>query len=133
MPVHHPRMLGRHRACNYNRQDTVLAQLSYHLHTAHINASVSRVGTTLVYHRCPPLSCNRTIGPQRWFNAGAMLLVCIMNKTLAQHWVNAYNSFHLYINIPFFGLTSRIDPSCQTDAVLITANKLKRDDSRALF
>ena len=73
------------------------------------------------------------IGPQPWLNAGPTLLVCIMNETLAQHWVNAYNSFHLYINIPFFRLTSRINPSCQTDAVLITPIKLKRDDSRAWF
>ena len=48
MPVHHLRMLGRHRA-NYNKQDIVLARLLYHLNTAHINASVSRVGTTLVH------------------------------------------------------------------------------------
>ena len=73
------------------------------------------------------------IGPQRWFNAGPALLVRIMNKTLAQHWVNAYNSFHLYINMLFFSLTSQINPSCQTDTVLITANKSKRDDSRAWF
>ena len=46
MPVHHLRMLDRHRA-NYNKQDTVLAQLLYHLNTAHINALVSRVGTTI--------------------------------------------------------------------------------------
>ena len=38
MPVHHLRMLDRHRS-NYNKQDTVLAQLLYHLNTAHINAS----------------------------------------------------------------------------------------------
>ena len=51
MPLHHLRVLGQHRA-NYNKQDTVLAQLLYHLNTAHINASVSRVGTTvtLVHH-----------------------------------------------------------------------------------
>ena len=73
------------------------------------------------------------IGPQRWFNAGPTLLVRIMNKTMAQHWVNVYNSFHLYINMLFFSLTSRINQSCQTDAVLITANKSKRDDSRAWF
>ena len=36
MPVHHLRMLGRHRA-NYKRQDID-------------NASVSRAGTTLVHH-----------------------------------------------------------------------------------
>ena len=48
MPVHHLRMLGRHHA--YNKQDTVFAQLLYHLNTAHINALVSRVGTTLVHH-----------------------------------------------------------------------------------
>ena len=48
MPVHHLRMLGRHRA-SYNKQDIVLARLLYHLNTAHINASVSRVGTTLVH------------------------------------------------------------------------------------
>ena len=36
----------------------------------------------------------------------------------------------IYINRLFFWLTSQINPSCQTDAVLITANKLKRDDSR---
>ena len=47
MPVHHLRMLDQHRA-NYNKQDTVLAQLLYHLNTVHIIASVSRVGTTLV-------------------------------------------------------------------------------------
>ena len=73
------------------------------------------------------------IGPQRWFNAGPTLFVRIMNRTLAQHWVNAYNSFHLYINMLFFSLTSRINQSCQTDAVLITVNKSKRDDSRAWF
>ena len=56
-----------------------------------------------------------------------------VNKMLAQHWVDAYNSFHLDINMPLFRLTSRINPSCQTDAVLITENKLKRDDSRAWF
>ena len=152
MPVHHLRMLDRHRA-NYEKQDTVLAQL---LNTAHINASVSRVGTTLVHHlkmlaqrrtndcaKDPlcylyfdrwPIITDRSvlqIGPQRWFNAGPTLLVRIMNKTLAQHWVNAYNLFHLYINMLFFRLTSRINPSCQTDAVLITANKSKRDNSRA--
>ena len=157
MPVHHLRMLDRHRA-NYNKQDTVLAQLLYHLNTAHINASVSRVGTTLVHHlhmlaqrrsnycaKDPlcylyfdpsPIITDRSvlqIGPQRWFNAGPTLLLRIMNKTLAQHWVNAYNSFHLYINMLFFSLTSRINQSCQTDAVLITANKSKRDDSRAWF
>ena len=49
MPVHHLRMLDRHRA-HYNKQDTALAQLLYHLNTAHINASVSRVGTPLVYY-----------------------------------------------------------------------------------
>ena len=157
MLVHHLRMLDRHRA-NYNKQDTVLAQLLYHLNTAHINASVSRVGTTLVHH-LQMLAQRRTndcakdplcylyfdpssiitdgsvlqIGPQRWSNAGPTLLVLIMNKMLAQHWVNAYNSFHLYISMLFFSLTSRINPSCQTDAVLITANKSKRDDSRAWF
>ena len=124
MPVHHLRMLDRHRT-NYNKQDTVLAQLLYHLNTAHINASVSRVGTTLVHH-LQMLAQHRTndcagdhpshyyatctlthlqtitdrpcpaIGPQCWFNARPTLLVRIMNKTLAQHWVNAYNSFHLY-------------------------------------
>ena len=155
MPVHHLGMLERHHA-NYNKQDTVLAQLLYHLNTAHINALVSCVGTTLVHH-LRMLAQHRTndcakdplcylyfdpsptitdrsvlqIGPQRWFNAGPTLLVRIINKTLAQHWVNAYNSFHLYINMLFFRLTSQINPSCQTDAVLITANKLKRDDSCA--
>ena len=49
MLVHHLRMLDRHRA-NYNKQDTVLAQLLYHLNTVHINASASGVGTTLVHH-----------------------------------------------------------------------------------
>ena len=49
MPVHHLRMLDQHRA-NYNTQDTVLAQLLYHLNTAYINASVSGVGTTVVHH-----------------------------------------------------------------------------------
>ena len=155
MPVHHHRMLDRHRA-NYNKQDTVLAKLLYHLNTAHTNASVARVGTTLVHHLQMPAQrrtndCAKDppcylyfdpsptitdrsvlqIGPQRWFTAGPTLLVRIMNKTLAQHWVNAYNSFHLYINMLFFRLTSRINPSCQTDAVLITANKLKHNDSRA--
>ena len=48
MPVHHLRMLDRHRA-NYTKQDTVLARLLNHLNTAHINASVSRIGTTLVH------------------------------------------------------------------------------------
>ena len=43
IPVHHLRMLGLHRA-NYNKQDTVLAQLLFHLNTAHISALVSRVG-----------------------------------------------------------------------------------------
>ena len=33
MPVH-PQVLGRHQA-NHNMQDTVLAQLLYHLNTAH--------------------------------------------------------------------------------------------------
>ena len=147
MPVYHLRMLDRHRA-NYNKQDTVLAQLLYHLNTVHINASVSRVGTTLVHH-LQMLAQRRTndcakdslchlyfdpsltitdrsvqqIGPQRWFNAGLTLLVRIMNNTLAQHWVNDYNSFYSYINMVFFRLTARINPSCQTDAVLITANK----------
>ena len=126
-------MLDRHRA-NYNKQDTVLAQLLYQLNTAHINASMSRVSTTLVHHlqmlaqrrtndcaedHHSPLLCYLTctlthlqaitdrpcpaIGPQRWFNAGSTILVRIMNKTLAQHWVNAYNSFRLYINMPFSG------------------------------
>ena len=130
MPVHHLRMLDRHHA-NYIKQDTVLAQLLYHLNTAHINASVSRVGTTLIHHlqmlaqrhtndcakaryatctltRLQQLlttpSCNRTTG---WFNAGPTLLARFKNKTLAQHWVNAYNSFHLYINMLFFQLSSR--------------------------
>ena len=123
MLVHHLRMLGRHRA-NYNKQDTVLAQLLYHLNTAHINASVFRVGTTLVHHLqmltqrrtndCAEdhpsryyATCTLThlqtitdrpwpaIGTQCWLNAGPTLLVCIINKTLAQHWVNAYNSFHI--------------------------------------
>ena len=107
-------------------------------------------GTTLVHH-LQMLAQRRTndcakdplcylyfdpspiIGPQRWFNAGPTLSFRIMNKTLAQDWVNAYNSFHLYINMLFFSLTSRINPSYQTDAVLITANKSKRDDSRAWF
>ena len=55
MHVHHLGMLDWHRA-NYNKQDTVLAQLLYHLNTAHINASVSRVGTTLGHQisRCWP-------------------------------------------------------------------------------
>ena len=163
MLVHHLRILDRHRS-NYNKQDTVLAQLVYNLNTARNNASVSRIGTTLVHHlhgpashprlcgrppfpllcnlyfdpspnnHWPPLSCNRTtVLVQRRANAGPTLLVRIMNKTLAQYWVIAYNSFHLYINMPFFRLTSRINLSCQTDAVLITANKLKRDDSRAWF
>ena len=130
MPVHHLMMLDWHRA-NYKKQDTVLAQLLYHLNTAHINASVSHVGTTLVHH-LQMLAQRRTndcaedhpsryatctlihlqtftdhpcpaIGPQRRFKAGQTLLVRIMNKTLAQHWVNAYNSFHLYINMPFSG------------------------------
>ena len=147
MPVHHLRMLDWHRT-NYNKQDTVLAKLLYHLNTAHIKASVSRVGTTLIHHlqmlaqrrtndcaKDPlcylyfdrsPIITDRSVlhrGPQRWFNAGPTLLFRIMNKTLAQHWVNAYSSFHLYISMLFFSLTSRIIPSCQTDAVLITANK----------
>ena len=154
-------MQGRHRA-NYDKQDTVLAQLLYHLNTAHINDSVYRVGTMLVHHLrmlaqrrtndCAEdhpssyyATCTLThlqtitdrpcpaIGPQRWLNAGSTLLVCIRNKTLAQHWVKAYNSFHLYINIHFFRLTSWNDLSSQTDAVLNTAKKLKRDDSRAWF
>ena len=145
MSVHHLRMLDRHRV-NYNKQDTVLARLLYHLNTAHINASVSRACTTLWPSVAPTIvrktryaTCTLThlqqsltprpaIGPQRWFNAGPRLLVRIINKTLAQHWVNAYNWFHLYINMLFFRLTSRINPSCQTDVVLITADKLKRDD-----
>ena len=49
MQVHHLRMLGRHRT-NYNMQDTVLAQLMYHLNAAHTNAVVSHAGTTLVHH-----------------------------------------------------------------------------------
>ena len=131
MTVHHLRMLGQHRA-NYNKQDTVLAQLLYHLNTAHINASVSRVGTTvtLVPHlqmlaqrrtndcaedhpSCYYATCTLTylqtitdrpcpaIGPHHWFNAGPTLLVCIMHKTLAQHWVNASNRF-IYIKIYLF-------------------------------
>ena len=101
MPVHHFGMLDRHRA-NYNKQDTVLAQLLYHLNTAHINASVSRVITTLV-HLLKMLAQRRTndcvedhpsryyatctlthlqtitdcpcpaIWPQRWFHAGPTL------------------------------------------------------------
>ena len=50
MPVHHLRMLAWHRA-NYNKQDTVLAQLLYHLNTAHVNASVSCFGIALAHHR----------------------------------------------------------------------------------
>ena len=38
MPVHHLRMLDQHRA-NYNKQDTVLAQLLYHPDTAHSQCS----------------------------------------------------------------------------------------------
>ena len=49
MPAHHLKLLGRHRA-NYNMQETVLAQLLYHVDTAHTNVVVSRVGTTLVHH-----------------------------------------------------------------------------------
>ena len=44
-----PVQLGQHRT-NYNMQDTVLAQLLYHLNTAHTNVAVSRVGTALVHH-----------------------------------------------------------------------------------
>ena len=47
------------------------------------------------------LTARPAIGPQRWFNAGLTLLARIINKTLAQHWVNAYNSFHLYIKMLF--------------------------------
>ena len=112
MPVHHLGMLDRHRP-NYNNQDTVLAQLFHHLNTTHINASFSCVATTLVHHLqmlgqrrtsdCAEnhpsryyAACTLThlqtitdhpcpaIGPQRWFKAGATLLVRIMNKTLAQ-------------------------------------------------
>ena len=36
-------------------------------------------------------------GTRRWLNAGATLLVRIRNKTLAQHWVNAYNTSFNYI------------------------------------
>ena len=106
-------------------------QLQQARHSVHINASVSLVGTTLVHHLqmlaqrrtndCAEdhssryyVTCTLThlqtitnrpcpaIGPQRWLNVGPLLLVCIMNKTLAQHRINAYNSFHLYINILFF-------------------------------
>ena len=64
------------------------------------------------------------IGPQRWFNAGPTLLVRIMNKTLTQHWVNAYNSFHLYINMLFFRLTSHINPAVkQTPSWLQQTNQ----------
>ena len=38
MPVHHLKMLGRHRA-NYNMQGTVLTQSVYHLNTAHTNVT----------------------------------------------------------------------------------------------
>ena len=150
MPVHHLRMLDRHRA-SYNKQDTVLAQLLYHLNTAHIMlrcpvlvqrwSTISRswpsVAPTIVrktrYATCTLTRLQQLLTGPSCNNVGPTLLVRIINKTLAQHWVNAYNSFHLYINMLFFRLTSRINPSCQTDAVLITANKLKRDDSRAWF
>ena len=49
MPVHHLKMPGPHRA-NYNKQDTVLAQLLYHLNTAHTNVVVSHIGTTPGHH-----------------------------------------------------------------------------------
>ena len=44
MLIHHFRMLGQHLTNYYNMQDTVLAQLLYHLNTAHTNVVVSRVG-----------------------------------------------------------------------------------------
>ena len=49
LPVHHLRMIGRHRA-NYNMKDTVLAQLLYHLNIAHTYVVVSHIGTTPVHH-----------------------------------------------------------------------------------
>ena len=49
MPVHHIRMLGRHRA-NYNMQDTVLAQLLYNLNTVHTYVVVSHIGWIPVHH-----------------------------------------------------------------------------------
>ena len=154
MPVHHLRMLDLHRA-NYNKQDSVgpiIVPSEYSPHQCFSvpcwynagppspdagPASTNDCAKDLLcylYFDPSPIITDRSVlqtGPQRWFNAGPTLLVRIMNKTSAQHWVNAYNSIHLYINMLFFRLTSRINPSCQTDAVLITANKSKRDDSRA--
>ena len=151
MPVHHLRMLDRHCA-SYNKQDSVgpiIVPSEYSPHqcfgvpcwynagppspdagaashqTRYATCTLTRLQQLLTVP-----SCNRTTALVQW---GSTLLVRIINKTLAQHWVNAYNSFHLYINMLFFQLTSQINPSCQTDAVLITANKLKRDDSRAWF
>ena len=119
MPVHHLKMLGRHGA-NY---------LLYHLNTAHTNVAVSRsvqrwstisrcwssVAPTIVQktHTIPaimppvpqPTSTAITdslcfaIGTRCWLNAGSTLLVRLGNKALAQNWVNAYNSFFIYIYI----------------------------------
>ena len=94
---HHLKMLSQHRA-NYNKQDTVLAQLLYHLNTAHTNVVVSRDETrTLVHHLQMLNNLCLAIRTNHWLNTGSMLLVCLRNNTLAQHWVNAYNSSLIYI------------------------------------
>ena len=119
MLVHHLGMLGRHHT-NYNMQDIVLFQLSYHLNTAHTYDVVSFVGMTLVHH-LQMLARRRTnycagdtispifmlpvsdplqqrsfhcfclaIGTRCWLNTGSMLLIHLRNKALAQHRVNAH-------------------------------------------
>ena len=101
MPVHHLRMLDRHRV-NYNKQDTVLAQLLYHLNTAHNNASVSRVGTTLIHHlqmlaQCRTNDCAKDQLCHLYFDPSPIITDRSVLQIGPQRWVNAYNSFHLYI------------------------------------
>ena len=99
MTVHHLRMLDRHRA-NYNKQDIVLAQLLYHLNTAHINALVSRVSTTLVHH-LQMLAQRRTndCGKTRYATCNLTHLQqslnspsCNSTTALVQCWANAISS-----------------------------------------
>ena len=138
MPDHHLRMLDRHRS-NYNKQAqcwpnycTIWIQPTSMLWCPLLVQRWSTISrcwpsfaptivrkTRYMQPVLWPISNNHwplrpAIGPQRWFNAGPTLLVCIMNKTLAQHWVNAYNLFHIYINMLFFRLTSRASKGKQS-------------------
>ena len=131
----------------YSMQDTVLAQSLYHLNTAPTYVVVSHVGTTLVHHfqilarrrtnDCagnnvssvnmlpvfdpfPQRSLNRfclTVETWRWLNAMSTLLICLRNKALVQHRVDAYRLVFLLYILTFFPTDISESLSCQTDAV----------------